>query len=51
MPCLFSALIGSLEILQSTLLTLAYAGKSERKADQLLEQVRQELERLAECGM
>ena len=38
MPCLFLALIGSLAILQSTLLTLAYAGKSERKADQLLEQ-------------
>jgi len=29
-----------------TLLTLAYAGDSEQKADQLLEQVRQELEAL-----
>lgn len=32
-----------MEVHPLTLLTLAYAGDSERKADQLLEQVRQEL--------
>lgn len=44
MPCLFSTLIGSLTILQSTRLTRAYADKSERKADQ-------QLKSLVECGM
>ncbi|HCF4374967.1 helix-turn-helix domain-containing protein [Burkholderia gladioli] len=33
-----------MEVHPLTLLTLAYAGDSTRKADQLLEQVRQELE-------
>ncbi len=48
MPCLFSTLIGSLAMLQSTLLTLAYVGKSERKANQLLEQIWQKLKILPE---
>ena len=47
MPCLFSALVGSLGILQSTLIALAYTGNGERKADQLLEQTRQALEAIA----
>lgn len=50
MPCLFSALVGSLAILQSTLIALAYTGNSERKADQLLKQVRQELEAVMKRG-
>jgi transcriptional regulator with XRE-family HTH domain len=37
-------LCGVMEVHPLTLLTLAYAGDSTRKADQLLAQVRQELE-------
>lgn len=39
-----TALCGVMEVHPLTLLTLAYAGDSTRKADQLLAQVRQELE-------
>jgi transcriptional regulator with XRE-family HTH domain len=39
-----------MEVHPLTLLTLAYAGDSERKADQLLEQVRQELNGIIDDG-
>lgn len=39
-----TALCGVMEVHPLTLLTLAYAGDSTRKADQLLAQVRRELE-------
>lgn len=40
-----------MEVHPLTLLTLAYAGNSERQADQLLEQVRQELKEIAGDGL
>lgn len=39
-----------MEVHPLTLLTLAYAGDSERKADQLLEQVKRELEEISTGG-
>ncbi|WP_185266730.1 MULTISPECIES: helix-turn-helix domain-containing protein [Pseudomonadaceae] len=40
-----------MEVHPLTLLTLAYAGDSERKADQLLEQVKRELEEISTGGV
>ena len=39
-----------MEVHPLTLLTLAYAGKSEKQAEQLLAQVRRELETVAKQG-
>ena len=39
-----------MEVHPLTLLTLAYAGKSQKQAEQLLAQVRRELETVAKQG-
>lgn len=43
-------LCGVMEVHPLTLMTLAYAGDSERKINQLLEQVRQELNGIIDGG-